>query len=212
MRVVFISDTHGLHRGLTIPDGDVVVHCGDATNIGEEREVRAFLGWFSRLPHKRKLFIAGNHDWLFEKEIGRALSLIPPGVEYLQDSGVVIDGVRFWGSPWQPEFCGWAFNLPRGDALANKWATIPDDTDVLITHGPPQGIGDTIRPGGLSLGCAQLAARLQQLPRLQVHAYGHIHGGYGAHERGAVRFLNASVCNEAYEPTNVPIAVDLVAA
>ncbi|HSF31273.1 MAG TPA: metallophosphatase domain-containing protein [Candidatus Tectomicrobia bacterium] len=212
LRAVFLSDTHGLHGQVAVPDGDVVVHCGDVSNVGESIEIGDFLRWFAALPHRHKIFVAGNHDWIFLKQPDAALSMvsiIAPGVHYLQDSGVAIDGLRFWGSPWQPEFCGWAFNLPRGKALADKWATIPDDTNVLITHGPPQGIQDTIRPGGLSLGCSDLTARVQQLPQLQLHAFGHIHGGYGEAERDGVRFVNASICTELYQPTNAPIVVDI---
>jgi predicted phosphodiesterase len=208
VKIVAISDTHGFHDRVAVPDGDVLIHCGDSTIYGNYAEVATFLTWFSSQPHRHKLFIAGNHDWLFAKSIGVALSRIPPNVTYLQDNAATIDGVKFWGSPWQPEFCGWAFNLPRGRALADKWATIPDDVDVLITHGPPAGILDTIRPAGLPLGCGDLRERVANMPRLKLHAFGHIHGGYGVRQIAA-GFVNASVCDEAYNPVNAPVVVDL---
>jgi predicted phosphohydrolase len=219
MRLVIISDTHNFHRQLVLPDGDVLIHAGDSTGTGTVPEVTDFLQWFASQPHSHKLMIAGNHDWLFEKSPGYADMLLSqvPSVTYLQDSGVVIDGVRFWGSPWQPWFHSWAFNLERGSAIAERWALIPDGTQVLITHGPPFGMLDWIRPGTTNLGCEELKKRVAQLYRLRVHAFGHIHGGYGRYDETEdfdanyieTRFVNASICNEAYEPVNAPIVVEL---
>jgi predicted phosphohydrolase len=211
MRLVFISDTH-THRGLALPAGDVLVHAGDSTSTGTLPEVAAFLEWFSAQPHPHKIFIAGNHDWLFAREKGLAGMLIAehPGIRYLQDAGCEIDGVRFWGSPWQPAFCDWAFNLPRrGDALREAWGRIPPGTDVLITHGPPHGILDRVR-GGEPLGCEELRARVEVV-KPRIHAFGHIHDAYGVALAGTRVFVNASTCDEAYRPVNRPIVVDVTA-
>jgi Icc-related predicted phosphoesterase len=101
----------------------------------------------------------------------------------------------------------WAFNLQRGPALREKWALIPEGTDVLITHGPPFGILDwTAR--GERVGCEDLLEAVRRVkPRL--HVFGHIHEGYGEHEQDGTRFVNASICTEAYQPTNAPIVVDV---
>ena len=136
VRIVCISDTHTLHRQVTVPDGDVLIHAGDICNHGTRGEVKQFVSWLGELPHRHKIFIAGNHDWPFDKHGRHAHHWIKHGT-YLQDTAIMIEGLKFYGSPWQPEFCNWAFNLPRGKRLEFVWSSIPDDTDVLITHTPP---------------------------------------------------------------------------
>jgi len=148
-----------------------------------------------------------------------ARAYLEPDVIYLQDSGCEIEGLRFWGSPWQPWFMDWAFNLPRkGEKLRAKWNLIPMDTDVLITHGPPYGVLDEVRPrmtawgpaeeGSGHLGCEELAIRLAAV-RPRVHVFGHIHDGYGIHKQAGTTYVNASICTEEYRPTNPPIVIDL---
>ena len=210
MRLVFISDTH-TYTGFPVPDGDVLIHAGDATSTGTPDEVALFLDWFSDQPHPRKILIAGNHDWLFQENPDLAALMLAehPGLTYLQDAGTEINGVRFWGSPWQPWFNAWAFNLPsEGESLRNVWNRIPMDTEVLITHGPPRGILDTAGHGLPPLGCKELRKRLAMV-RPRIHAFGHIHGGYGAAQSETTLFLNASICDEAYRPNNRPIVVEL---
>ncbi|MGA2079632.1 MAG: metallophosphatase domain-containing protein [Holophaga sp.] len=209
MRLVLISDTH-TRQGLDLPGGDLLVHAGDATSTGTREQVRRFLDWFAAQPHGRKVFIAGNHDWLFQRDPKAAAELVAahPGLTYLQDAGAGIDGLRFWGSPWQPEFCDWAFNLPRrGEALRAVWRRIPPDVDVLVTHGPPHGFLDQVGSGE-HLGCEELRLRLGAVhPRL--HVFGHIHDGYGTAFSGPTLMVNASTCDEAYRPVNRPVVVDL---
>lgn len=210
MRLVCISDTHNAHKGLHIPDGDVLIHAGDATGQGLTLEVERFLGWFGSQPHPHKILIAGNHDWLFQRGPERAAQLLAqyPGVTYLQDSGVTLEGVRFWGSPWQPWFCDWAFNLPRNGAeLHEVWGRIPIDTDVLITHGPPLGVLDQVK-GGPYLGCEALKARLAAV-RPRIHVFGHIHDSFGVAQSGPTTYLNACICDEDYRPNHRPIMLDL---
>ena len=154
MRIVCLSDTHNLHSAFAVPEGDVLVHAGDATLRGTREEVVAFDAWLGTLPHRHKVLVAGNHDWLFEREPDRARGMIT-NATYLQDEGVTIDGLAFWGSPWQPWFLSWAFNLQRGAPLREKWDRIPAATDVLITHGPPHGILDRVEKlAGRVIGAA----------------------------------------------------------
>lgn len=210
MRLVCISDTHNAHKGLHIPDGDVLIHAGDATGQGLTLEVERFLGWFGSQPHPHKIFIAGNHDWLFQRSPERAAQLLAQhqGVTYLQDSGVSIEGVLFWGSPWQPWFCDWAFNLPRNGAeLRAAWDKIPTGTEVLITHGPPHGVLDQVK-GGTHLGCEVLRDRIAVV-RPRVHAFGHIHDSFGIAQSRSTTYLNGCSCDEDYRPTHRPIVVDL---
>ncbi|MFZ1612959.1 MAG: metallophosphoesterase, partial [Holophaga sp.] len=160
-----------------------------------------------------------NHDRFFEKQPEMARVYLEPDVIYLQDSGCEIEGLRFWGSPWQPSFMDWAFNLPRmGEKLRAKWKLLPMDTDVLITHGPPYGVLDEVRPrmtawgpveeGSGNLGCEKLAIRLTTV-RPRLHVFGHIHDGAGFLQKGGTTYINASVCDEDYKPVNPVLMVDL---
>lgn len=210
MRIVCVSDTHMAHRGLAVPEGDVLVHAGDATSTGTADEVDRFLGWFSAQKHPHKILIAGNHDWLFQQapDIAHLLLEKHQGISYLQDSGVVIEGVRFWGSPWQPWFCDWAFNLPRkGQRIREARNQIPMGTDVLVTHCPPHGILDQVH-GGEHLGCEELAIRLAMV-KPRVHLFGHIHDSFGVAQSTTTTYINACVSTESYKPANPPIVVDL---
>ncbi len=203
VRIVCISDTHTLQRQVTVPDGDVLIHAGDICNHGTRGEVKQFISWLGELPHRHKVFIAGNHDWPFDKHGRHAHHWVKHGT-YLQDTAITIEGLKFYGSPWQPEFCNWAFNLPRGKRLEFVWSSIPDDTDVLITHTPPRGILDSEE----RFGCEALAERLKDL-NLKLHVFGHVHASHGLEVRGATTFVNASICDPDYEPVQPPIIVDL---
>jgi Icc-related predicted phosphoesterase len=206
MRVVLLSDTHNRHAELQVPDGDLLLHAGDFTMRGTEREIGAFDEWLSSLPHRDKVVIAGNHDFLFEREPRSARSLIRHA-EYLQDSGITVSGLAIWGSPWQPWFMDWAFNLQRGEPLRAVWDGIPAGTSILLTHGPPHGILDATARGE-HVGCEELlAAALRVRPRF--HAFGHIHEGYGREARDATTFVNAASCDERYRVVNAPVVLEI---
>jgi predicted phosphodiesterase len=206
MRIVAISDTHGLHAQVQVPPGDVLVHAGDFTGRGRPHEIEAFSAWIAAQPHRHKLVIAGNHDLSFEDSPAEAQRALR-GCTYLQDSGITVDGVHFWGSPWQPEFMDWAFNLPRGGPLAARWALIPDATDVLITHGPPKGILDRCYDG-VDAGCEALSAALARV-RPDVHIFGHIHEAAGQLERHGTRYVNACSCDLQYRPVQPAVVIDV---
>lgn len=214
MKIVCISDTHNCNAQIQVPEGDLLIHSGDATTTGTIEEIRLFNKWFSKLPHQYKIFVAGNHDWLFERQNALARSLLDTGIIYLQDSSVEIEGMRIYGSPWQPRFFDWAFNLSRGPELEKKWRLIPDDVEILITHGPPNGILDAVpRSWGIeNTGCEELRNRVETLSAhgdLKIHVFGHIHCGYGVEEQFGIKFINASACDEAYLPDNKPIAIEI---
>jgi len=208
MRLVIISDTHCTQPN--VPDGDVLIHCGDFTFHGRAFETKDSLEWFNSLPHKHKLFTAGNHELGWEDEVKRNVYLDwASKCTYLHATGVEIDGVKFWGSPFQPDFMGWAFQLPRGNRLKEHWSLIPDDTDVLITHGPPYGFGDTNGdPRDFRFGDKDLLARVLEV-KPDVHCYGHAHGGYGQWFFEGIHFINAALLNESYMLANQPVVVDL---
>jgi Icc-related predicted phosphoesterase len=203
IRIVCISDTHGQHAKLNVPDGDVLIHAGDFAAFGDTPiEVIDFNQWLGTLLHRYKVVIAGNHDCMFERHPGAARELLT-NVIYLENSGTELAGLKIWGSPVQPEFNNWAFNVARGAAIRRYWKMIPEDTDVLITHGPPYGILDTAHPITAYLGCEELANTVEQIkPRL--HVFGHIHGGHGQLKANGTQFVNASVVNEAYQLVHAP--------
>ena len=205
-RIVCISDTHGFYQKVAVPDGDILIHSGDFGKRGSIDELPYFHEWLASQPHQYKIFVAGNHDWCFEREHGASRRLMTE-VMYLRDSAVDILGLRVYGSPWQPAFNDWAFNLVRGEALAKVWAKIPVDTDILVTHCPPFGILDRPR-GQAPVGCEDLYQRVQVIqPRL--HCFGHIHEAYGERVIGSTTFVNSSVCNEHYDPCQQAVIVDL---
>lgn len=204
--IVFIADTHGMHEQVVLPDGDILVHAGDLSMHGELDDVDRFSEWLQGLPHRHKIVIAGNHDFCFERRPEEARRRLR-GCFYLQDQAAEVAGLRFWGSPWQPWFYDWAFNLERGPAIAAKWARIPGDTDVLITHGPPRGHGDRTTSGE-QVGCADLLERIRRV-RPRVHVFGHIHEGYGTSREDGMLLVNASVCTFGYRPVNPPVVVEL---
>ena len=206
LTLVCISDTHTKHDYIKVPDGDILVHAGDCSFTGTIAAIASFNTWLGTLPHKHKIVIAGNHDWLFQTDPALATSLLT-NATYLQDSGVEIEGFKFWGSPVSPEFNAWAFNRKRGKEINRHWKMIPMGTDVLITHGPPHGILDQTAHKQ-SVGCRNLGNRVFVV-RPQFHIFGHIHEGYGMRCANGTTFINASSVNALYIPTNAPIVVDL---
>ena len=209
-KIVCLSDTHNCHDRIAVPDGDILIHSGDATIHGSIEEIIAFNDWFAKLPHPRKIFVAGNHDRLFETSTQTARTLLDSSIYYLQDSAIEIENLKIYGSPWQPRFFDWAFNLSRGRELAEKWKLIPSDTDILITHGPPFGILDEVKNQYSieNAGCEELLKKIEQI-RPQLHVFGHIHSGYGITKNFGVHFVNASNCDENYLPVNPPLIVRL---
>jgi Icc-related predicted phosphoesterase len=212
MILVLLSDTHGKHRHFAIPPGDVLIHAGDfMCDHRDPHDITSFISWFGKQPHRHKILVAGNHDGFVQRHPEESRKLFEQSntpVHYLENSGVELEGVRFWGSPVQPEFNNWFFNVPRGPEIKKYWDKIPQSTDVLITHGPPAGIRDWVKPGQDSLGCWDLLQAVRRV-KPKVHVFGHIHGGYGEHESLGTRFYNASLLNEAYQATNEPHVVEL---
>ena len=207
MKFVLISDTHDQQPTNPIPDGDFLIHCGDIFGNDSVDNLVRFNEWMGSLPHKHRIVIAGNHDFLFEKQNQFARSLLT-NVIYLQDEFIEIEGFKIYGSPWQPCFYDWAFNLPRGEPLKQKWSLIPTDTDILITHGPPYSILDRSEFENSSVGCKELLQRVKVI-KPKIHAFGHIHEGYGVQKLEGTIFVNASICDINYRPINKPIVVEL---
>lgn len=210
MKICIISDTHNKYKQLVnLPDADMIIHCGDATSMGYEHEVREFYKWFSKLKqYKYKIVIAGNHDWFYEKTPQFVKETVPDNVIYLEDSGVEIEGLYFYGTPVQKPFCNWAFNRPE-EKLAQHWAAIPDKTDVLITHSPPATILDYVPSANRYEGSPTLLVEVQNRIKPKLHCFGHIHESYGILELDGIKYVNASVLNDSYVLTHEPIVVEI---
>jgi Icc-related predicted phosphoesterase len=216
MKICFISDTHALHDSIdtsAIPECDVLVHSGDITRKGDFSDIKSFCNWLDKINQaKHKIVVAGNHDFCLEtrhQDYPRSVSRLEDSCKYLFDNEVILEGVKFYGSPWQPKFNNWAFNLPRdGRGLYHCWNLIPNDTDVLISHGPPNTFLDKTSSGE-NAGCKFLMNRVQEVCPA-IHAFGHIHESYGTFEDGVLGtiFVNASTCNLKHEPINKPVLIE----
>jgi Icc-related predicted phosphoesterase len=195
MKIVCISDTHSLHRKTIIPDGDILIHAGDFTNIGEKEIIIDFNNWLGNLPHKYKIVVAGNHDLFFENNSIEAQKLVTNAI-YLNNSGVEIEGLKIWGSPLSPispKFgTDWAFQIERGKEIRKYWENIPIDTDILITHGPPFGVLDKFKFGS-NEGCKDLLDIVQNQINPKLHIYGHVHEAHGLIQIGETKYINASI-------------------
>lgn len=208
MRLVFISDTHSMHPWMTIPEGDILFHAGDFSKRGRPEEVRDFLDWYAALPHPVKIFIAGNHDFMAERDPEAFRAMIPDNLIYLEDSGTTVEGLRIWGSPIQPWFFDWAFNRERGAEIRAHWDLIPLDTDILLTHGPPYGILDQVLRTGHPVGCRDLGKKIKETA-VKIHAFGHIHEAYGTVIQEGVQYINASMLDVEYRLGNKAWIVEL---
>ena len=217
MKVCAISDTHLQHMkyDIEMPKADIVIHAGDATFIGDEKEIRAFNSWYSSLDYKYKLYTPGNHDIGFERYEGYYQSILSDKIIYLRDSEITIDGKRIYMAPWSPTFgTGWAFNSNRGPEIKEIWDTIPTGLDILVTHGPPYGYGDQVIEGD-RVGCEDLLkAIVRTKPRFSI--CGHIHHSYGTYiirdpvtKEPITTVINAAICDESYLPTNKPIVFEI---
>ena len=214
MNITCISDTHNQHNNIPtkyLSGGDCIIHSGDVSGRGSRVEVEAFLAWYNELPYTHKILIAGNHDFFFEEapeyEIEAVLAKYP-NINYLNDSGVEIEGLKIWGSPVQPWFYSWAFNR-KGTDICPHWDMIPLDTDILITHGPAKGYLDLTLHGDVT-GCPYLLEKISELTNLKLFVHGHIHEAYGRVDfpDGGV-FLNASVLNAKYVMSNLPHEIEI---
>ena len=224
MRITFLSDTHTKHRQVNsfLPGGDILIHAGDFMSSGyNPSEAESFFSWFDSIEnYETKILISGNHDRIMENDPSWASGVLTgyKTIEYLQDEELTLyfdgpngdfpeDNIHIWGTPWQPEFCNWAFNLPRGgEEIKSKWNLIPNNTDILVTHGPPFGKLDRVNRGG-NVGCEDLMIAVGRV-KPKIHVFGHIHEGAGYVFDGTTHFFNASVLNDRYEFRNKPITID----
>lgn len=207
MRLVIVSDTHEKHEELGVLEGDVLIHCGDFCDgfHRNPRAVESVDAWFRRQKFDLILCIGGNHDFAVEHRLEKDEPVFESAT-WLEDEGFVYEGMKFYGSPWLPHLHGWAFYL-TSEGLREKWAMIPDDTDVLITHTPPFGILDMPRSNWKNCGCPHLLERVEEI-RPRYHFFGHNHASAGIYEGQFTTFVNASVVDSSYNVCRGPVVFD----
>jgi len=226
MKIVFFSDPHGFHDEFDLPEADIAICAGDISMSGLRTQVTSFTEWYDRQPVTHKIFIPGNHDYWFDKKHPKSLNykleddshldVVPEGIIYLEDSSVTIEGIKIWGSPTTPWFHNWAFNKVPED-LFGYWDQIPEDVDIIVTHGPPANtILDKCIRDGKRAGCPSLTKRIADI-RPKICAFGHIHEGYGIDDKyipdadgneKVTKLINCSVLNHNYYRTNEPVIID----
>lgn len=214
MRIVAMSDTHGYHRNLKVPDGDLLIHAGDFSMRAKLKDVVEFARWFKSLPHKHKILVPGNHDVYCEFDPAWAREEFFPAI-LLAHEECEIEGRRIFGSPYSSsiyEPSPWSFDYrPDGPRSKELWSQIPDHLSILITHGPPKGMCDLVDSAHIGedphVGDLNLLRNVERaLPSL--HIFGHIHEGYGnfASDMWSTSFHNVSVCDVEYRPVN-PVSI-----
>lgn len=197
MKILHISDTHGCHRRLhDLPQADIIVHSGDFTMNGSEQEALDFMNWFCDLPYLQKIFICGNHD---EYLYGATIDGLDGNVHYLCNSGVEIEGLKFYGVP-----------MFMGDCITDRqskhYANIPEGTDILITHTPPFGILDF--DDNINYGSEELLSRISVVrPRLNL--FGHIHARHGIKVFNGITFSNGAIMNADYSNLEKPNFIEI---
>ena len=200
MEICVCSDLHGRHRDIEIPEADVLCVCGDLVYAGNIIHMEDFLEWIQELPHQKKIIIAGNHDFPIEKNTNHWRKRIRnAGGIYLQDESVLIDGVNFYGSPWNLT-PGWAF----GDSSFKEvWDKIPNNTDVLMTHSPPYKILDQ-SSRGIRYGCPNLEKVVKRI-KPKYHIFGHIHKSFGETTIDETTYINSSIWYDNSKPVIITI-------
>lgn len=219
-KIVCISDTHMRHEGLVIPECDILIHAGDATNYGDLTELMEFAEWLNEQEAAHIIFVPGNHEIQMEKNLQQSINILKnycPAINILINETIDIEGIKIHGSPCTPWYGSWGWNRARSDEEAifrnikhikHDWDLIPLNVDVLITHGPAYKVLDMNREGE-HCGCYNLMATIVDL-RPKIHICGHIHEGYGYEHYDGVDFYNVSICNRQYLPINPITVIDYV--
>ena len=197
MRILHLSDTHNCHHRLRdLPEADVVVHSGDFCMVGTNQEAIDFMNWFCDLKYSHKIFSCGNHDACL---YGANIEGLDSNVHYLCNSGIEIEGIKFYGIPMFTEDC-------VSDRQSRNYSNIPNDTEVLITHSPAFGILDF--DDDIQYGSEELLTRLSAL-NLRAHLFGHIPANLGMTTINNTIFSNGAIMNTDYTHLFKPIMLEI---
>lgn len=203
LRLVLLSDTHELHREIDdLPPGDILVHAGDCTMFSRSlRAIVDFNDWLGELPHRHKVVVPGNHETFLQTDPSNRKLLSNATV--LINEAVTVAGLRIWGSPITQS--GPAFGLRSPDDRRRFYSSIPEDTDVLVTHGPPFAMLDR-SPGSTHQGDPVLLDAVMRV-RPRLHVFGHIHAGFGIFEGEHTTFVNAALLGPKGEIDKKPLVL-----
>lgn len=205
-RIVALGDSHGQHKRIKMPPGDILVHCGDFSNHGDQQNLLNFNQWLGELDYPIKLVTPGNHDGFTQRDLLLSKALFT-NATLLIDESIEVKGYKFYFSPWTPEFLNWSWMKPR-DQMNQVWDKVPEDIDVLVTHGPPKDILDVVpRPSGFHAGCEKLYEQVTSRIRPAIHIFGHLHGGHGYHRHGETDYYNVSCLDDNYNMYPNPVTV-----
>lgn len=209
MNIVALSDTHGNHRSVEVPPGDIIIHCGDITRKSNIAEVTDFIEWYAGLDFRYKILVAGNHDRFIRKKKPEFLELISSHkISYLENTSIQINGFSIFGSPFSLNYGGLgAFTYFDSPAAERIWSMIPENTSILVTHAPPKGFRDFSKTENNNAGCQVLRERVLSI-KPQYHIFGHIHESYGIEQHGNSVFINASLSNGSGEIVNKPVVIE----
>lgn len=206
MKIVCTADTHAFTPEL--PEGDVLIFAGDYSERGNLLEFEIFLRWISQVGnrYKKVIFVPGNHDIYCEKNLS-VVKTEMQGMTVLNGDSITFEGVLFWGSPITPEFNNWAF-MKKPEEMKQVWSRMHPETDVLITHGPPQGILDRVSDTNFDIGCPELLKKVLEV-KPKYHIFGHIHEGYGMVEKNGTTFINVSYRDYENFKRNQPVVIEI---
>jgi len=206
VRLVLLSDTHELHRELEVPNGDILIHAGDFTMFSKSfRAIEDFNNWLGELPHPHKIVVPGNHEFFLEADPSRRSLLSNAMV--LVNEAIEIEGLRIWGSPVTPLYGG-AFGMISAEDRSKLYAQIPEDTDVLVTHGPPYRILDSGPDSGFHSGCRELFDAVMRV-RPKLHIFGHVHVARGIFQTHETTFVNAALLGMHGDLDKAPIVIQM---
>lgn len=219
LKIACISDVHGKWNKIEIPECDLLLSTGDYSFRGELDMVQDFHKWLNKQPAKHVISVQGNHEKLVESDFQgmKTLALQEcPRVHFIDEGLVEIENYKIWCSAITPFFCNWAWNRYPGDDIQKHWDKIPQGVDIIATHGPCHGILDSVLEFNCAVGevvarhvgCRQLLKRVMEI-KPKAHVCGHIHGSQGTDFKENIHFINASICDEEYKPTNKPIIINL---
>jgi Icc-related predicted phosphoesterase len=204
LRLVLLSDTHELHREVDVPDGDILIHAGDFTMFSRSLSaIEDFNVWLGELPYRIKICVPGNHEFFLERDLSRRSLLSDATV--LINERFEVNHLKFWGSPVTP-LANTAFGIASAEDRKRLYAQIPDDTDVLVTHGPPYGILDSTPESGFHSGCRELFDAVMRV-KPKLHVFGHVHGAYGIFHTDDTTFINAALLGAHGDIDKAPIVV-----